>query len=135
MKIGFTASAFDLLHAGHIAMLEEAKSVCDYLICGLHIDPSQQRSTKNKPAQSTIERYTQLRAVSYVDEIIPYETEADIIDILLLRRVDIRIIGEEYQGTEFTGHKLKMQTHFNKRLHKFSSSELRKRLASLPNQQ
>lgn len=130
MKIGFTASAFDLLHAGHVAMLEEAKSVCDYLICGLHIDPSQQRSAKNKPIQSVVERYTQLRAISYVDEIVPYETEGDIIDILLLRRVDVRIIGEEYQGTNFTGHELQMQTHFNKRLHRFSSSELRKRFTS-----
>lgn len=130
MKIGFTASAFDLLHAGHVAMLEEAKSVCDYLICGLHIDPSQQRSAKNKPIQSVVERYTQLRAISYVDEIVPYESESDIIDILLLRRVDVRIIGEEYRGTDFTGHELQMQTHFNKRLHRFSSSELRKRLTS-----
>lgn len=129
MIIGFTASAFDLLHAGHIAMLEEAKSVCDYLICGLHLDPSQQRATKNKPVQSTVERYIQLRAVSYVDEVIPYETEADLLDILLIRRVDVRIIGEEYRGTEFTGHELNMQTHFNKRLHRFSSSELRLRLS------
>lgn len=130
MKIGFVASAFDLLHAGHVAMLEEAKSVCDYLICGLHIDPSRERSTKNKPIQSVVERYTQLRAVSYVDEIVPYETESDIIDILLLRRVNIRIIGNEYRGTDFTGHEMQMQTHFNARLHRFSSSELRKRLAA-----
>ena len=130
MKVGFVASAFDLLHAGHVAMLEEAKSVCDYLICGLHIDPSCERSAKNKPIQSVVERYTQLRAVSYVDEIVPYETERDIIDILLLRRVNIRIIGEEYRGTDFTGHELQMQTHFNARLHRFSSSELRSRLAS-----
>jgi glycerol-3-phosphate cytidylyltransferase len=129
MKVGFTASAFDLLHAGHIAMLKEAKSVCDYLICGLHVDPSHQRLEKNKPIQSIVERYTQLKAVSYVDEIIPYETERDLIDILLLRHVHIRIIGEEYRGTEFTGHELNMQTHFNKRLHRFSSSELRSRLA------
>lgn len=128
MIVGFTASAFDLLHAGHVAMLEEAKSVCDYLICGLHINPSQQRATKNKPVQSVVERYTQLRAVSYVDEVIPYETEDDLRDILLIRRVDVRIIGEEYRGTEFTGHELNMQTHFNKRLHRFSSSELRSRL-------
>lgn len=130
MIVGFTASAFDLLHAGHVAMLEEAKSVCDYLICGLHIDPSQQRATKNKPVQSVVERYTQLRAVSYVDDVIPYETEDDLRDILLIRRVDVRIIGEEYRGTEFTGHELNMQTHFNKRLHRFSSSELRLRLAA-----
>ena len=131
MKIGFTASAFDLLHAGHVAMLKEAKSVCDYLICGLHIDPSVQRSTKNKPIQSVVERYAQLKAITYVDEIIAYENEADIIDILLLYNVNIRIIGEEYRGTQFTGHELKMQTHFNKRLHRFSSSELRLRISSL----
>lgn len=130
MKVGFVASAFDLLHAGHVVMLEEAKSVCDYLICGLHIDPSRERSAKNKPMQSVVERYTQLRAVSYVNEIIPYETESDIIDILLLRRVDIRIIGKEYMGTNFTGNELQMQTHFNARLHRFSSSELRRRLTA-----
>ena len=127
MKIGFTASAFDLLHCGHVSMLEEAKSNCDYLICGLHVDPSLSRPSKNKPSQTLVECYTQLRAVSFVDEILPYETEEDIIDIMLLRRVGVRIIGEEYKNSEFTGFDLPVQTVFNKRLHRFSSSELRSR--------
>lgn len=128
MKIGFTASAFDLLHAGHVSMLEEAKSVCDYLICGLHVDPSVERQDKNKPVQSLVERYLQLKAVSHVSEIMPYESEQDLIDILLIRRVHIRILGIEYSGTEFTGHEIPIETYFNKRLHRFSSSELRSRL-------
>ena len=104
MKIGFTASAFDLLHAGHIQMLREAKSQCDYLICGLQMDPSLDRpAEKNPPIQTIVERYTQLKAVSYVDEIIPYNTEADLIDILTLYEIDVRILGEEYKSKDFTG--------------------------------
>lgn len=128
--VGFTASAFDLLHAGHIAMLKEAKSKCDYLICGLHIDPSRERVAKNKPVQSVVERYMQLQAVRYVDEIVPYETEADLVDILLALDVDVRILGDEYQGKPYTGHELPMQAHFNQRRHRFSSSELRARVAA-----
>ena len=135
MKIGFTASAFDLLHAGHIAMLKEAKHHCDHLICGLHVDPSVDRDNKNSPAQTLVERYVQLNAVSFVDEIVPYQTESDIIDIMLLRCVDVRIIGEEYKNTEYTGCELPVQVVFNKRLHRFSSSELRSRLALFPSQQ
>lgn len=128
MKIGFTASAFDLLHSGHIAMLQEAKSVCDYLICGLHVDPSIQRKEKNSPVQTLVERYIQLNAVKYVDEVIPYTSESDLIDIIFIKNVNIRIIGEEYKNMEFTGYELPIEHHFNKRLHRFSSSELRKRL-------
>jgi len=135
MKIGFTASAFDLLHAGHIAMLEEAKYHCDHLICGLHVDPSLDRDSKNSPAQTLVERYVQLNAVSFVDEVVPYQNESDIIDIMLLRCVDVRIIGEEYKNTEYTGCELPVQVVFNKRLHRFSSSELRSRLALSPSQQ
>lgn len=135
MKVGFTASAFDLLHAGHIAMLKEAKLYCDYLICGLHVDPSIDRVNKNSPAQTLVERYVQLDAVSFVDEVVPYESEQDIIDIMLLRCVDVRVIGEEYKNTQYTGCDLSVQTVFNKRLHRFSSSELRTRLALLPTQQ
>lgn len=131
MKVGFTASAFDLLHAGHIAMLKEAKDQCDYLICGLHINPQEQRTHKNAPIQTIVERYTQLKAVSYVDEIIPYETEADLIDILTLRNIDIRILGEEYAGTQFTGNYLPIENYFNKRKHRFSSSELRRRISTV----
>lgn len=131
MKVGFTASAFDLLHAGHISMLKEAKEQCDYLICGLHIDPQIQRESKNQPIQTVVERYAQLKAVSYVDEIIPYETEDDLMDILALMNVDVRILGEEYSNKCFTGSHLPIEHYFNKRKHRFSSSELRIRIAGL----
>ena len=130
MKIGITASTFDLLHAGHIEMLREAKSVCDYLICALQIDPSVDRPEKNKPAQTIVERYTQLEAVKFVDEIIPYLHEKDLEDILEMRQINIRILGEEYINKEFTGRdickKRDIELHFNKRDHRFSSSGLRK---------
>jgi glycerol-3-phosphate cytidylyltransferase len=126
MKIGFTASTFDLLHAGHISMLAEAKSVCDYLIVGLHVDPSLERQEKNHPVQSLVERYIQLSAVSHVDEIIPYQTEDDLNDILLTFPIAVRIIGEEYRDANFTGKNLDMKIHYNKRRHGFSSSLLRK---------
>jgi len=134
MKIGFTASSFDLLHAGHIAMLREAKSVCDYLICGLQIDPSVDRIEKNKPVQTIVERYSQLAAVSYVDEIVPYHTEADLIDILQMYPINIRIIGEEYRFKDFTGkeecRQLGIDIYYNKRNHRFSSSGLRERVSN-----
>lgn len=126
MKIGFTASTFDLLHAGHVSMLAEAKSVCDYLIAGLHVDPSLEREEKNNPVQSLVERYIQLSAVIYVDEIIPYQTEDDLNNILLTFPIAIRIIGEEYRDANFTGKNLDMKIHYNKRRHGFSSSLLRK---------
>lgn len=130
--VGFTASAFDLLHAGHVAMLREAKSKCDYLIVGLQVDPSIDRPEKNKPIQTVVERYTQLSAVKYVDEIIPYVTEKDLTDILEMYKIDLRILGEEYKDKEFTGRelcdRLGIDLHFNRRNHRFSSSELRKRL-------
>jgi glycerol-3-phosphate cytidylyltransferase len=130
--VGFTASAFDLLHAGHIAMLREAKEQCDYLICGLQIDPSIDRASKNKPIQSIVERYIQLSAVKYVDEIIPYYYEKDLTDIIKTYSIDVRILGEEYKDEDFTGRelcdRLGIRLHFNKRNHDFSSSELRKRM-------
>ena len=132
MKIGITASTFDLLHSGHVEMLREAKSVCDYLICALQIDPSVNRPEKNKPVQTIVERYTQLQAVRFVDEIIPYLHEIDLEDILQMRQINIRILGEEYRDKEFTGRdickKRDIELHFNKRDHRFSSSELRKRM-------
>lgn len=134
MKIGFTCSAFDLLHSGHIQMLREAKSQCDYLICGLQVDPSLDRPTKNKPAQTIVERYTQLAAVRYVDEIVPYVTENDLEDILAAYPIDIRILGDEYKDKDFTGRdickKRGIELYFNKRDHRFSTSELRKRIAA-----
>ena len=103
MKVGFTASTFDLLHAGHVQMLREAKEQCDYLICGLQVDPSVDRANKNAPIQTIVERYTQLKAVGYVDEIIPYGTEQDLEDILTMYNIDVRILGEEYRDKDFTG--------------------------------
>jgi glycerol-3-phosphate cytidylyltransferase len=132
MRIGFTASTFDLLHAGHIAMLREAKSQCDWLICGLQIDPSIDRIDKNKPIQTVVERYVQLSAVCYVDEIIPYSTEKDLEDILQMFSIDVRIIGEEYKDGKFTGRAIcssrGIEIYYNKRDHRFSSSDLRKRV-------
>ena len=132
MKVGFTCSSFDLLHAGHVQMLREAKEQCDYLICGLQIDPSIDRNTKNAPLQTTVERYTQLKAVRYVDEIIPYVTEEDLEDILSMYHIDVRILGDEYRDEDFTGKdickKRDIQLYFNKRDHRFSSSDLRYRL-------
>ena len=133
MKVGFTCSTFDLLHAGHVQMLRHAKDQCDYLIVGLQTDPTIDRpDTKNKPVQTLVERYTQLRAVSYVDEIIPYETEADLEDILSLYNLDIQILGDEYRDKDFTGkdigRKRGIEYYFNERSHRFSSSDLRKRV-------
>ena len=132
MKVGFTCSTFDLLHAGHIQMLREAKEQCDYLLVGLQIDPSVDREEKNSPIQSIVERYTQLNAVEYVDEIVPYATETDLNDILTMYHIDVRILGEEYREKDFTGKdickKRGIQLHFNKRDHRFSSSDLRKRV-------
>lgn len=134
MKIGITCSTFDLLHAGHISMLREAKSVCDYLICGLQVDPSIDRKEKNTPVQTLVERYVQLSAVKYVDEIVVYQTEDDLEDILELYPINIRILGEEYREKEFTGkdicRKRGIELYFNKRDHRFSSSDLRKRVAN-----
>ena len=132
MRIGFTCSTFDLLHAGHISMLREAKSQCDYLICGLQVDPSIDRPDKNSPVQTVVERHVQLSAVKYVDEIIPYSTETDLEDILNMFELDIRIIGEEYKKKTFTGRnicsKRGIEVYYNKRDHRFSSSGLRKRV-------
>jgi glycerol-3-phosphate cytidylyltransferase len=133
MKVGITFSTFDLLHAGHVQMLREAKSYCDYLICGLQMDPSADRAEKNAPVQTIVERYTQLKGIKYVDEIIPYCSEKDVEDILTMYDIDVRILGEEYRDKEFTGkdicRKRDIDLHFNKRDHRFSSSDLRKRVA------
>lgn len=132
MKIGITCSAFDLLHAGHIVMLQEAKSVCDYLICALQVDPSIEFDDKESPIQSIIERQIQLSAVKYVDEIIVYESEKDLETIFKSMKIDIRIIGEEYRNKYFTAKYIceerNIDIHYNSRKHKFSSSRLRKYL-------
>ena len=134
MEIGFTASAFDLLHAGHVQMLRDAKEQCDYLICGLQINPALDRPNKNAPVQTIVERYTQLKAISYVDEIIPYLTEDDLCDILSMYHIDVRILGVEYKEKDFTGkdicRKRGIDLYFNKRDHRFSTSDLRRRVCN-----
>lgn len=137
MKTGLTASTFDLLHAGHVAMLREAKSQCDYLICALQIDPSADRPEKNAPIQTIVERYTQLAAVKYVDEIVVYASENDLNDILNMYPIDVRILGDEYKDKDFTGkdecRKLGIELYFNSRNHRFSSSGLRERVCANAN--
>lgn len=133
-RIGIVFSSFDLLHAGHIAMLAESKNHCDYLIAALQTDPTIDRpATKNKPVQSIVERQIQLAATRYVDEIVVYQTEKDLEDLLLILPVDVRILGIEYQDTEFTGreicNKRGIELVYNSRDHSFSSSNLRRRVA------
>lgn len=132
MRTGVTFSTFDLLHAGHILMLKEAKSVCDYLICGLHVDPQVERLEKNKPIQSIVERYIQLSAVKYVDEIIPYNLERDLHDILLSYPIDVRIIGADYRDKDFSGLDIctdrDIKIFYNSRDHTYSSTDLRDRV-------
>jgi len=136
-KIGFTCSTFDLLHAGHVTMLEEAKRHCDFLIVGLQNDPTLDRSEKNAPVQSIVERQIQLAAVKYVDEIIIYNTEQDLIDLLLTLPIDVRVLGDEYKTKDFTGKDIAKQRGskiiYNGRDHSFSSTSLRKRVASAEN--
>ena len=130
MKKGITFGAFDLFHAGHVLMLKEAKSVCEHLIVCVQTDPSVDRATKNTPVQSIVERQIQVSACKYVDEVIIYDTEADVLEILETMDWDIRIIGDEYKDKEFTGRdKYLGQCYFNQRTHSFSSSELRQRVA------
>ncbi len=128
--IGITFSCFDLLHAGHVRMLAEAKKQCDYLIVGLQTDPTIDRPEKNKPTQTVVERYIQLKGCKYVDEIIPYTTEKDLEDILKLYEIDVRIIGVEYKDKNFTGREFceeqNIRLYYNERHHRFSSTNLRK---------
>jgi glycerol-3-phosphate cytidylyltransferase len=129
MKIGFTCSSFDLFHAGHVMMLEEAKKQCDFLIVGLQTDPTIDRpESKNKPIQGVFERWAQLKACKFIDQIVPYSTEKELRDILLSFPIDVRILGEEYKGKNFTGHDIPMEFYFNQRRHSFSTSELRQRV-------
>lgn len=127
--IGITCSTFDLLHAGHIIMLEECKKYCDYLICALQVDPTIDRPKKNKPIQSLVERFIQLDAVKYVDKIIPYSTEEELLTIFSSLDIDVRILGEEYKNTDFTGKKTCINRNikliYNKRDHNFSTTNLR----------
>ena len=132
--VGITFSTFDFFfHAGHVKMLEEAKSICDYLIVGLQLDPSIDRKEKNKPVQSIIERYIQVSSCKYVDEVVPYVRESDLDEILRSFKIDIRIIGEEYQDKEFTGKEYcetnGIKLYYNRRDHNYSSSSIRKKLS------
>ena len=130
MKKGITFGAFDLFHAGHVLMMEEAKSVCDYLIVCVQTDPSLDREEKNSPVQSILERQIQVEACKYVDEVIIYDTEADLIEISKSIEWDVRILGDEYRDKYFTGRDEYLdKCYFNKRPHDFSSSELRERVA------
>ena len=130
--VGITFSSFDLFHSGHVAMLKEAKENCDHMMVGLQTDPTIDRPEKNKPIQSTFERYVQLEGCKYIDQIIPYETEKDLIDILLTYNINVRFIGEEYKTKQFTGKQLcvdkGIEIYYNKRQHSFSTSGLRKRI-------
>ncbi len=135
MTVGFTCSTFDLFHAGHIMMLKEAKTRCDYLIVGLQTDPTIDRpKEKNKPIQSVFERYEQLKACKYIDEILVYETESDLVNILLSYPIDVRILGQEYEDRDFTGRyeciNRGIEFYFNKREHNFSTTELRQRVVA-----
>jgi glycerol-3-phosphate cytidylyltransferase len=137
MKVGITFSAFDLLHAGHIKMLEDAKRHCDYLIVALQTDPTIDRPEKNRPTQSVVERYIQLKACVHVNEIVPYATEQDLEDVLRSFKIDVRIIGDEYQEKNFTGRAYCEEKgiilHFNSRDHRFSSTSLRREVAEIEN--
>ena len=132
MRVGITFSTFDLLHAGHVKMLEEAKRQCDYLIVGLQLDPSMDRQEKNVPTQSIVERYIQVKGCKHVDEIVPYVYEKDLEDILRSFKIDVRIIGDEYKEKNFTGRdyceEKGIDIYYNSRDHSFSSSGLRKKV-------
>ena len=128
MKVGFTCSCFDLLHAGHILMLKDAKEQCDKLIVGLQTDPTLDRPEKNKPIQSFEERKIQLEAVKYVDEILKYNTEKELFEILRMLRPDVRILGSDYEGKYFTGTELNIPIYYHKRNHNYSSSNLRQEI-------
>ena len=128
-KIGFTCGAFDLLHAGHVVMLKEARENCDHLIVGLQTDPTIDRQEKNQPVQSVYERFTQLSAIKYVDEVIPYDTERSLIDLLESTPINVRFIGEDYIDKSFTGDDLPIKIYYTNRKHSFSSSGLRQRVS------
>ena len=138
MKIGFNCSSFDLFHAGHVTMLKMEKELCDYLIVALQVDPTIDRpGVKNKPCQSVYERYVQLQACKYVDEILVYSTEYDLLQMIMTQTIHIRFLSEEYVNRDFTGKQYcidnDIELHYHKRQHNYSSSELRARVAKLEN--
>ena len=127
-KIGFTCGSFDLLHAGHVLMLEEARSVCDHLVVGLQTDPTKDRKSKNRPVQGLEERDIQLRAIKHVDEIVVYTTEAELVELLKTLKPDVRIVGADHKGKSFTGSELPIEIYFNTRDHGWSTTDLRNRV-------
>ncbi len=127
-KIGFTCGAWDLLHAGHVVMLKQARQNCDHLIVGLQTDPSIDRQEKNQPVQSVYERFVQVSALRDVDEVVPYDTEQSLIDLLESTSIDVRFIGEDYKDKSFTGDYLPIKIFYTNRKHSFSSSGLRERV-------
>lgn len=131
-RIGFTCSSFDLLHAGHVLMLEEAKQQCDVLVVGLQTDPSIDRPEKNKPVQTLIERQIQLEAIKWVDKVVVYQTEHELLELLEVLQPDVRVIGEDYRYENFTGKSWCIQNdveiYYNSRKHNFSTTDLRKRV-------
>ena len=128
--VGFTCGAMDLFHAGHVSMMEYCKLHCDYLIVGLHTDPSICRREKNKPVQSLIERYVQLKGCTYVDQIVPYRTESELVELLTVysQVINIRFLGDDWRNKQYTGFELNIPVHFNPRFHSYSTSELRARV-------
>lgn len=135
-KIGFTCSSFDLLHAGHYMMLEDSKNQCDYLVVGLQTDPTVDKAyrvatggkNKNMPVQSYEERLIQISGCKYVDLVVEYSTESDLMEMLQIIKPDIRMVGADWKGKPFTGHELSIPIHFNDRSHSYSTSNLRKRV-------
>lgn len=128
MEVGITAGAFDLFHAGHVLMLKDASNQCDHLIVALQTDPSIDRKEKNKPIQSMYERFVQLDACKYVDEVIPYETEEDLYVLIMNNNIDLRIIGNEYRNEDFTAREVGIEIYYNARNHQWSTTELRERI-------
>lgn len=128
-KVGFTCGAFDLLHAGHALMFEECKKHCDYLIVGVQSDPSVDRSSKNKPVMSYEERITMVKSIKWVDQVVLYDTEKDLYNLLNDLRPDVRILGEDWKSRQYTGYALPIKVTFVKRDHEYSTSNLRRRVA------
>lgn len=136
MKIGFNCSSFDLFHAGHITMLKMEKEMCDYLKVALQVDPTIDRpGVKNKPVQTVYERYVQLQGCKYIDEILVYETEADLLNLIQTQTIDIRFLSEEYENRDFTGKQYcidhGIEIFYHLRRHQYSSTELRNRVYTL----
>tara|TARA_Y100000034_G_C6769037_1_gene342995 strand:- start:297 stop:788 length:492 start_codon:yes stop_codon:yes gene_type:complete len=134
-KIGFTCGAFDILHAGHVLMLEEAREQCDYLIVGVQSDPSLDRPEKNKPIQTYEERIIMAKSIKFVDEVVLYDTEADLVDLLVEIDPDVRIMGADWKGKQFTGYTLPIDVYFNARDHGWSTSKLRRKVYIAEQQQ